>query len=1026
MIAILTFFRRSLDSQIIALLIKFVVLISLFYSLCIVDAIKWDNAEIRGQILQIDKQDANSGTIQVLITEIIKKPNFGDLVVGKTISISYSKTPIQFQIGDCIEALGYWEAFLAVDPGGDHVDFIRKISCPSSPPPSKSCNPGPIGSSQCTGNAVRQLYQDSNCNQYWQTVDDCNRYIPSRCCQDGGCIKCGGQETYRCVNNVVQRLVINSGTEEWQVFDDCNSYNPPRQCIGGICVKIDEPPTPPQKECDQQSCKAQNQPIGVPYNLSNGIPCIRYKECNCDPAKESCDCISVETMEIKFKGTVVKISDKITGSKSYTINLDQLIAGPPWSGQLGVTTIGIFADFPKWGHEDAGIVEGNAVEVYGRCTVKSQDVHSVTLNGREEYYLKKVSSEGSNKPSSSKTFIIWVGDKNSKNLPGAEVFVDGVSKGTTDDKGEVRAELTFGKHTISAKADCGEASKDYDFSDSIDGASLYINSCPAEGKTTGVDIKFRAKVIKYVEDNGPGAPSYWTVSVEELLSGPKPCKDQIKVIIHRSTIGGEWGGWDIDLMEGDIAEVYGSYIELGTGCEASLAGKRDYYIKKINPPIPEDGKPCETIGNKMVSDLVKERDIKNGYDCYEMNDFELLVLYAENPKQFVYPNVPKVELILYDKSKKIFVEDRKIALNMYYKYYLKKNNPIIVSNLKSLLINKEIITNQKFLAASMSDIDIWREFLKKMVPSLLTTDAWKTFDLVLEDLGNKKLLELSQALSFIKFWFEILMQLSRIISLEPMIQGVANDMGNTIYSLDMRHKLLDEMLINFENAASLRPDLQCSNFLHDLPNPREIQIENACHPQIWDPKSNLRDIFKNYNSLSEIRNNAMNIEAWPVAHTGNYKFSGENVICSAGLYDSTGGFTLNELIYKKIQARNPVPVAKSTYIDRFYAIIMLTWFINAEKAYLDVNDQLTKYEQLNEPQPEDYSNLVKSLIYLQDWMRIGYAYEDIVHSQLDQKDLASSAMASSEKYRESASNIIKENLLLIGKLSDSSDVILPK
>lgn len=579
----------------ITLIIVFLSIISIYYLSYDVDALKWDNAQIKGQILQIDKQDANSGTIQALITEIIKKPIFGDLAVGKTISISYFKTPIQFQLGDCIEALGYWEGFLAVDPGGDHVDFIRKIPCPSSPPPSNSCNPGPIGSLQCTGNAVRQLYQDSNCNQYWQTVDDCNRYIPSRCCQDGGCAKCGGQETYRCVNNVVQRLAINSGTEEWQVFDDCNSYNPPRQCIGGVCVKSDEPPTTPQKECDKQSCKAQNQPIGVPYNVS-GIPCIKYKKCDCDPSKESCSCLSVETQEIKFKGKVVKINDKVSGSKSYTINLDQLIAGPSWSGQLDVTTIDIFADYPKWGREDAGIIEGDMVEVYGRCVVKSQDVHYVTLNGREEYYLKKVSSEGSEKPSGSKTFIIWVGDKNSKNLPGAEVSVDGVSKGTTDDKGEVHTEVSFGKHTVSAKASCGEASKDYDFSDSIDGVTVYINSCPAENhpQEECQDIKFQGEVIE-TGSNGfdPSCHGtttmvnypYYNIKIKNILSGPQPKEDTVHL-----QVGPYWksdsdcsinpkGIYDKKIVKGDTVEVFGCHLQ--DTSSVTISDKDYYHIKKL-------------------------------------------------------------------------------------------------------------------------------------------------------------------------------------------------------------------------------------------------------------------------------------------------------------------------------------------------------------------------------------------------------------------------------------------------------------
>ena len=84
----------------------------------------------------------------------------------------------------------------------------------------------------------------------------------------------------------------------------------------------------------------------------------------------------------------------------------------------------------------------------------------------------------------SKMFIIWVGDKNSLNLPGAEVYLDGNNHvGTTNSRGEVRTPISFGTHTIRATTACGSASKEYAFSDEIDAASLYINTCPDGTKT---------------------------------------------------------------------------------------------------------------------------------------------------------------------------------------------------------------------------------------------------------------------------------------------------------------------------------------------------------------------------------------------------------------------------------------------------------------------------------------------------------------------------------------------------------------
>jgi hypothetical protein len=94
--------------------------------------------------------------------------------------------------------------------------------------------------------------------------------------------------------------------------------------------------------------------------------------------------------------------------------------------------------------------------------------------------IAAVNGQGSTTDTSSgsKTFIIWVGDKNSLNLPQAKVYIDENYVGTTDSNGEVRTPISFGTYTISASTACGSASKEYTFSEEIDGASLNINTCP--------------------------------------------------------------------------------------------------------------------------------------------------------------------------------------------------------------------------------------------------------------------------------------------------------------------------------------------------------------------------------------------------------------------------------------------------------------------------------------------------------------------------------------------------------------------
>lgn len=83
-----------------------------------------------------------------------------------------------------------------------------------------------------------------------------------------------------------------------------------------------------------------------------------------------------------------------------------------------------------------------------------------------------------------KTFAIRVVDKNSLNFPDAKVYLDGLNDenfvGITDSRGEMRVPVIFGKHTVFAISPCGSASKEYNFSDNIITATIYINSCAGE------------------------------------------------------------------------------------------------------------------------------------------------------------------------------------------------------------------------------------------------------------------------------------------------------------------------------------------------------------------------------------------------------------------------------------------------------------------------------------------------------------------------------------------------------------------
>ena len=99
------------------------------------------------------------------------------------------------------------------------------------------------------------------------------------------------------------------------------------------------------------------------------------------------------------------------------------------------------------------------------------------------YVSQEPEPEPEPEPERSKVFIIWVGDRNSMNLHGAEVSIDGAPAGVTDQKGKVRTNVAYGSHWVYASSSCGSAGKIYNFNENIDGVALTIDSCDA-GSTT--------------------------------------------------------------------------------------------------------------------------------------------------------------------------------------------------------------------------------------------------------------------------------------------------------------------------------------------------------------------------------------------------------------------------------------------------------------------------------------------------------------------------------------------------------------
>ena len=102
-------------------------------------------------------------------------------------------------------------------------------------------------------------------------------------------------------------------------------------------------------------------------------------------------------------------------------------------------------------------------------------------------------------------------------------------------------------------------------------------------KSDGKEIKFTGTATDYWVSGGQ--IHHWTVLVDEVISGPQPCEDQVDIMVYDSEFPPPWGYVDPNLNVGDRVEVYGRYYA-GHCSAMHLYGSTDYYIK-----IGEDKKP---------------------------------------------------------------------------------------------------------------------------------------------------------------------------------------------------------------------------------------------------------------------------------------------------------------------------------------------------------------------------------------------------------------------------------------------------
>jgi hypothetical protein len=114
----------------------------------------------------------------------------------------------------------------------------------------------------------------------------------------------------------------------------------------------------------------------------------------------------------------------------------------------------------------------------------------------------------------------------------------------------------------------------------------YLKKAPTEIKLDGTALAFH-------KSSGLGGGTYWTIKVDHVISGPRPCSRVINVVTFAPISPIPWGLSDPRIKPGNKVQVFGTYHTeetLSPGkCEISLFGSKKYFIKRqIRPKRTED------------------------------------------------------------------------------------------------------------------------------------------------------------------------------------------------------------------------------------------------------------------------------------------------------------------------------------------------------------------------------------------------------------------------------------------------------
>lgn len=110
---------------------------------------------------------------------------------------------------------------------------------------------------------------------------------------------------------------------------------------------------------------------------------------------------------------------------------------------------------------------------------------------------------------------------------------------------------------------------------------FYIQKAPMEIKLVGTALAFH-------KPSGFGGGSYWTIKVNHVIFGPRPCSRVINVTTFAPISPIPWGFTDPRINPGNKVIVFGTYHTNGTlspgKCGIWLFGSKKYFIKRHVKP----------------------------------------------------------------------------------------------------------------------------------------------------------------------------------------------------------------------------------------------------------------------------------------------------------------------------------------------------------------------------------------------------------------------------------------------------------